>query len=83
MAALPGMSQAVTVGATVTLDGSTSQAVSYRWALTGLPRDSRTVLVTDTSPVTSFVADVPGVYVVTLLTDVGLPNSLGVVATLP
>jgi hypothetical protein len=78
VAALPGVSQEVTVGATVLLDGSASSANRYCWAMTVIP-DGYTGMLADALTATpSFVANMIGDYVLTLATDVGIFNSLGV-----
>lgn len=78
MAALPGVSQEVTVGTSVFLDGSASGAHTYCWAMTVIPDGYAGMLVDALTATPSFVAAVVGDYVLTLATDVGIFNSLGV-----
>jgi chitinase len=80
VAAVPGVSQSVTVGATVNLDGSGSQARTYVWAMTDLPHGSACRLTNPYTATPSFVADVAGNYVLVLATDAGSFNSVGVLA---
>jgi hypothetical protein len=80
MAAVPGPSQAVTVGATVNLDGSGSQARTYVWAMTAFPTGSRALVLNAYTATPSFVADLVGNYVLVLATDAGTFNSIGVLA---
>ena len=75
-----GANQSVTVGSTVTLDGSTSSdangdTLSFRWSLTTRPAGSAAVLASATSPRPSFNADVSGTYVATLIVNDGLADS--------
>jgi hypothetical protein len=81
MPAFPGVCQTVTVGATVTLDGSVSSAALYEWALTRMPGQSRSQLVGARTATPSFVADMAGIYCVTLRTDDGVMNTISVEAT--
>ncbi len=75
-----GPNQSVTVGSTVTLDGSTSSdangdALTYRWSLTTRPAGSAAALTGGTSPKPSFTADVAGTYVATLIVNDGQADS--------
>ena len=66
MAALPGVSQEVTVGTSVFLDGSASGAHTYCWAMTVIPDGYAGMLVDALTATPSFVAAVVGGYVLTL-----------------
>ena len=66
-----GFDQHVDIGDEVTLDGRASSdprggAVEYRWHMAYKPAQSDAVLVPSDSPTPSFVADMAGVYLVTL-----------------
>jgi hypothetical protein len=75
-----GPDQSVLVGATVELDGSTStdadgDLLSYNWSITSRPAGSQAQLAYESTdnddPAPTFVADVPGVYVISLVVDDG------------
>jgi hypothetical protein len=75
-----GATQSVTVGSTVTLDGSTSSdangdTLTYRWSLTTRPAGSAAALGGATSPRPTFGADVAGNYVATLIVNDGQADS--------
>ena len=75
-----GNPQAVTRGATVTLDGSGStdangDVLLYRWVLTYKPSGSGAVLSSATAARPTFVADTVGVYVATLVVNDGRLDS--------
>jgi len=77
-----GEDQYVDVGATVYLSckGSTDSdgdTLSYSWGLLGLPHASKAHLNNPKSCETSFIADVAGRYVVTLLVSDGKTSSKG------
>ncbi|MBS0455666.1 MAG: PKD domain-containing protein [Proteobacteria bacterium] len=82
--AVAGPDQNVLVGATVELDGSGSvdadgDLLSYTWSFTSKPAGSTAQLsyidgVSD-DPAPTFVADVPGVYVIGLVVNDGKANS--------
>jgi hypothetical protein len=78
MPSLPGDSQTVTVGATVTLDGSASAAHTYVWGLVDMPAGCRCTLLGERTATPSFVATEVGFYVLTLGTDDGGMNSVGI-----
>lgn len=72
-----GSAQSVIAGSTVvTLDGSRStdpngDALRYVWSLTGKPAGSTAALSDPASPKPTFVADVPGAYVASLVVNDG------------
>ena len=75
-----GPDQSVLVGATVELDGSGSadadgDLLSYSWSITSRPAGSQAQLTYESTdnddPAPTFVADVPGVYVVSLVVGDG------------
>jgi len=75
-----GDNQSVYVGDVTVLDGSGSfdpdgDPVTYSWAFTSRPVGSLAVLDGAGSASPTFVADVPGVYVVTLVASDGVLNS--------
>jgi hypothetical protein len=75
-----GPDQAVTVGTTVTLDGSASrdpegQALAYRWVFVSQPVRSMVELANPTTAKLTFVADAPGDFVVGLVVNDGASNS--------
>ncbi|MHC4112951.1 MAG: PKD domain-containing protein, partial [Planctomycetota bacterium] len=75
-----GDDQSVYVAEQVTLDGSGStdadgDPLSFRWAFTTLPPGSTAVLNNPTSADPNFVADVAGIYVVSLVVNDGTVDS--------
>ncbi|MBL8247055.1 MAG: hypothetical protein JNK95_01660 [Candidatus Competibacter sp.] len=71
-----GPAQTVTVGATVTLDGSGSRdadgdALTYQWALTATPVGSAATLTHPTTVHPGFVADKAGTYVAQVMVNDG------------
>jgi hypothetical protein len=75
-----GVDQSVFVSAIVTIDGGASSdsngdSLSYRWALTTSPAGSRAALSAATNVRPTFVADVAGLYVVTLIVNDGTSDS--------
>ncbi len=75
-----GPNQSVSVGATVTLDGSGSSdperhALTYSWTLPTRPTGSTATLTNPTSVHPTFVADVAGNYVAQLVVNDGTQNS--------
>jgi trimeric autotransporter adhesin len=76
-----GANQSVTVGSLVALDGGGSSDVdadplTYRWSLTTVPAGSGALLTSASSSTTSFVADVPGLYVAQLIVNDGHVDSV-------
>ncbi len=77
----PGPNQTVSVGSTVTLDGSGSTnpsgvgTLTYSWRFTSRPPGTNSVLTFDTSVMPTFVADVPGAYVIALTVSNGAASS--------
>ena len=74
-----GMDQTVTVGDTVTLDGSGStdadgDPLTYSWMLAA-PAGSTAVLSDPTAVAPTFVADVEGMYTATLIVNDGMDDS--------
>jgi hypothetical protein len=75
-AANAGSNQSVTVGGTVSLDGSGSSdadgdALTYQWTLSTVPTGSNARLQNDTTVAASFVPDVAGTYQVQLTVSDG------------
>ncbi len=81
-----GSNQNVLVGATVTLDGSTStdsdgDPLSYRWALVARPTNSSAVLSSSSAARPTLVADLAGTYTATLVVNDGKTDSLSSIVT--
>ena len=75
-----GGNQSVVVGNTVTLDGSGSSdanndPLSYQWSIVTRPAGSSATLSSSTSVQTSFTADKPGDYIISLVVNDGFDNS--------
>lgn len=75
-----GLDQNVPVGATVQLDGNGStdadgDDLSFSWSFTTIPDESTATLSDPTVANLTFVADVPGTYVVQLIVNDGELNS--------
>jgi hypothetical protein len=75
-----GVTQNVTVGSLVTLDGSGSrdannQSLTYLWQLTAKPTGSLAALSSGTSAKPTFTADLAGTYTVSLVVNDGKDNS--------
>ena len=75
-----GTNQNVTVGATVTLDGSGSvdaagNPLTYSWAFLAIPSGSGATLSASNSVSPSFTADLPGTYIAQLIVNDGSLNS--------
>ena len=78
--AVAGGSQAVLVGETVVLDGSGSSDANYdpltfRWSLTTKPEGSTAELIDPEAIQTTFFADAPGTYVISLVANDGFEYS--------
>lgn len=76
-----GEDQRVPLGATVTLNGSTSfdpdsDPLVYRWRFVTKPAASSAVLQNSNTPLPTFVADAPGEYQVELIVSDGALDSL-------
>jgi PKD domain len=76
-----GFNRTVGVGQTVQLDGSRSSDVdgdplTFRWAFTTRPPQSQATLSNPTLVNPTFVADAPGTYVVQLIVNDGMLDSL-------
>jgi len=75
-----GLPQNAATGQTMYLDGRNSfdnedDTLSYLWVLTSSPSGSQATLSDDTSPTPTFVADVDGVYLLTLVVNDGTVSS--------
>ena len=75
-----GVNQAVSVGSIVTLDGSGSSdanhdPLTYQWDFVSMPAGSAAMLSTPTSVQSTFAADKPGNYIISLVVNDGLENS--------
>lgn len=71
-----GVAQNVSTGTMVTLDGSASsadvgRALTYAWTLTSKPAGSSATLVSPTSATPTFIADIAGTYVATVVVNDG------------
>jgi hypothetical protein len=85
-----GGNQAVTVGDTVTLVGSGTDAngdpLTYEWRFVSVPAGSAALLEGVNQPTASFVADADGTYLVSLVVNDGiedsLPSNVSILATL-
>jgi transcription elongation GreA/GreB family factor len=83
-----GNNQNVTIGSTVTLDGTTSSdanndSLTYKWTLQSKPSNSSAAISPITSAKPTFKADLAGTYVATLVVSDGKANSdLAVVSIL-
>lgn len=81
-----GTAQSVSTATTVTLDASTSSAgagksLTYAWTLTSKPAGSTTTLNASTTVRPSFVADVPGSYVASVIVNDGTTVSSAAAVT--
>ena len=76
-----GGNQAVYVGETVTLDGSGSiddngDPLTYQWSFASRPADSTTMINNATNELADFYVDEEGTYVVSLVVNDGLEDSV-------
>ena len=76
-----GLSQSAVVGETVTLNGSGStdtdgEPLTYQWSVVSVPSGSTAVISNPTAEIASFVPDVAGTFVVQLIVNDGILNSL-------
>ena len=81
-----GANQSVVLGSTVTLDGTNStdanrDQLSYRWVMMSKPTTSAALLANATSAKPTFLADVLGTYVITLIVNDGKVDSTTVATT--
>ena len=81
-----GANQNVVLASTVTLDGTNStdanrDPLSYRWVMMSKPSTSAAVLANATSAKPTFLADVLGTYVITLIVNDGKVDSTTVATT--
>lgn len=79
--AVAGADRVVTVGDTVSLDGTASHdtdgdPLAYVWFFAVIPAGSNTTLDNDTAAAPGFIPDLPGTYIVELLVNDGTSNSL-------
>lgn len=75
-----GVTQNVSVGSLVTLDGSGSrdvnnQSLTYLWQMTATPAGSLAALSSSTNAKPTFTADIAGTYTITLVVNDGKANS--------
>ena len=81
-----GTAQSVVAGSTVTLDASTSTAaagktLTYAWTLTSKPAGSAATLTAPTTAKPTFVADVAGAYVASVIVNDGTTASSAAAVT--
>jgi len=82
-----GVNQSVNTSTTVTLDGSNStdsdnDILTYQWSLTNKPIGSSALLVESTSKKPTFIADVDGTYMISLVVNDGTKDSVVVSVTI-
>ena len=78
--AIAGDNRSVVRGATVYINGSGSSdangdPLTYSWSFASRPDGSTTDFIDSTSPLTSFIADIAGTYVISLVVNDGLLDS--------
>jgi PKD repeat protein len=76
-----GLSQSAVVGETVTLNGSGStdtdgEPLAYQWSMVSAPSGSTAAILNPTAEIASFVPDLPGTFVVQLIVNDCILNSL-------
>jgi hypothetical protein len=76
-----GLSQSAVIGETVTLNGSGStdtdgKPLTYKWSIVSAPSGSKATISNPTAEIASFVPDVAGTFVVQLIVNDGILNSL-------
>ncbi len=82
-----GVNQSVTVGSTVTLNGSQSKDIdgfplTYSWSLISIPTGSAATLAGATTVSPTFVLDVAGTYVAQLIVNDGYNSSVPATVTI-
>ncbi len=75
-----GLGQSAFVGTTVTLNGSESfdangDPLTYQWSFASAPAGSMAAIASPTAAITTFVPDLPGLYVAQLIVNDGFVNS--------
>ncbi len=75
-----GSSQSAIAGDTVTLNGSGSSdangdPLTFQWSFASIPAGSMSVVSSPTTTVTTFVPDLPGLYIARLIVNDGYVNS--------
>lgn len=79
--AIPGLTQYVHPGEIVQLDGrhsvdANNQPLTYKWKMELKPTGSNATLMNTTASTSTFIADQVGVYVVSLVVNDGIVNSI-------
>lgn len=76
-----GEAQTISIGSTVTLSASASSdpdgdSLAYNWVFDSIPQDSAAVLQDQTTVSPSFVADIAGIYIASLIVNDGTVDSV-------